>query len=71
MNQYKTEPEYILEQSEKMHLTEKQPGYLIRDYQEIKAELALLSQELNMSVDILGRIRDSVRVLELSVQELQ
>ncbi len=71
MNQSVGVPEYILEESEKTHLTEKQPGCLIRDYQAVQADLALLYQELNISVDILGRIRDSVRVLELSVSELQ
>ncbi len=35
---------------------------------QVGAELALLSKELTMSVDILRKIRDSVLVLELSVQ---
>ncbi len=36
---------------------------------QVEAELRLLSVELDLSVDILGKIRDSVRVLEQSVQE--
>ncbi len=71
MNQFSTTPEYSVVESVKIPLTEKHPGYLIRDYQAVQADLALLYQELNISVDILGRIRDSVRVLELSVQELE
>ncbi len=60
-----------MEPSERMHLMEKQPGCLIRDYTAVEADLALLYQELNISVDILGRIRDSLRELQLSVQELR
>ncbi len=36
---------------------------------QVQAELKLLSVELSMSIDILGKILDSVRVLELSVEE--
>ncbi len=36
---------------------------------EVEAELRLLSKELTMSVDILGKIRDSVHVLELSLED--
>ncbi len=43
----------------------------IRSLVEVEAELALLSKELTMSVDILGKIRDSVRVLEQSLGEQQ
>ncbi len=39
----------------------------ICNVQEVEAELALLSKELTMSVDILGKIRDSVYELELSL----
>ncbi len=35
---------------------------------QVAAELGLLSKELTISVDILRKIRDSVLVLELSVQ---
>ncbi len=36
---------------------------------QVVAELRLLSTELTMSVDILGKIRDSVHVLVLSLEE--
>ncbi len=38
-------------------------------YVEVEAELRLLYKELTMSVDILGKIRDSVLVLQLSLEE--
>ncbi len=69
MNQYKTTPEFSVVESERTHLMGKQQDYTIPDYQAVQADLALLFQELNISVDILGRIRDSVHVLELSLQE--
>ncbi len=40
-----------------------------RDYMAVVADLDLLFQELNMSVDILGKIRDSLRGLQLSLVE--
>ncbi len=65
-----TEPEYSVEQPlERTILSTAQLKGSIRNYQEVEADLALLLQELNISVDILGRIRDSVRVLQLSLQE--
>ncbi len=70
MNQYSTTPEYSVVQSEKMHHTVKaQLCASTVSYQEVEAELRLLYKELTMSVDILGRIRDSVLVLQLSLQE--
>ncbi len=69
MNQYKTEPEFILEESERIHPMESKPVSFDRNYTAVQADLALLYQELNISVDILGRIRDSVLVLQLSVRE--
>ncbi len=70
MNQYKTTPEYSVEESVKIPPMESKLDNLGRrlNYQEVVAELALLSQELTISVDILGKIRDSVRVLELSLE---
>jgi len=68
MNQYETTPEFILEQSEKILPTERVPVNLDRDYMAVVADLDLLYKELTISVDILGKIRDSVRVLELSLE---
>ncbi len=39
-----------------------------RNLVEVEAELRLLSVELSMSVDILGKIRDSVHVLQQSLE---
>jgi len=68
MNQYSTEPEYTLEESEKIHLMGNKLDSSGRNYMAVRADLDLLYQELNISVDILGKIRDSVRVLELSLE---
>ncbi len=71
MNRYSTEPEFTLEQSEKIALMESQPVYLSRtSWDQVVVELRLLSKELNMSVDILGKIRDSVQDLERSVEDI-
>ncbi len=72
MTQYSTEPEYSVE--EKLEKTS--PRLVLsktssRDYLAVVADLGLLYQELSISVDILGKIRDSVRGLELSLQEQQ
>ncbi len=71
MNQYSTEPEYTVKESERIHLTESQPVNTAQRYHmvEVVAELALLSKELDMASDILGKIRDSVHVLVLSLPE--
>jgi len=71
MSQYKTEPEYSVEESVKTHPMENKLGCSNRSYLAVQADLALLYQELNISVDILGKIRDSVHVLEQSLVELQ
>ncbi len=70
MSQPSTVPEFIVQESEKIHRMERvQLSADMTSYQEVEAELRLLYKELSMSVDILGRIRDSVLVLELSLQE--
>ncbi len=69
MNRYSTEPEFILEQSGKTRRMGKLQDYTTPDYLAVVAELALLSQELNISLEILGRIGDSNKVLSLSLQE--
>ncbi len=64
MNQPSTEPEYTVETSKRGPHQEILP---ITNLQEVEAELALLSREVGMSIDILERIRDSVDVLQRSV----
>ncbi len=67
MNPYSTVPEHILEELEKTALTENKPGYSIRDYNQVVADLAQLYQQLDMVTDILEKIRDSVAVLQQSL----
>ncbi len=72
MNPWSTVPEYSVEESEKIPLTEKLQDYTNQiSLVQVQAELSLLSKELSISVDILGRILDSVRVLEQSLEEQQ
>ncbi len=71
MNQYKTEPEFILEELGKTLHTENKLVSLGRNYTAVQADLDLLYQELNISVDILGKIRDSVLALVQSLGEQQ
>ncbi len=69
MNQYKTEPEFILEESEKIHPMVNKLDSLGRNYMAVQADLALLYQELSISTEVLEKIRDSVQVLALSLRE--
>jgi len=64
------EPEYSVEELGKTPHTEKLLACINpSSITEVEAELHLLYQELSISTDILGKIRDSVRVLALSVGE--
>ncbi len=66
------EPEYsVVESQEIHHMVSKQLSASTTSYQEVEAELRLLYKELTMSVDILGKIRDSVLVLGLSLEARQ
>ena len=65
------EPEYILEESEKMLPTEKPLDCTNLNYQQVKVDLVQLFQQLSMAIDILGKILDSVHVLEQSLGEQQ
>ncbi len=71
MIRYQTEPEYTVEESlEKMlPSTVQLEDTKSRCMVQVQAELRLLSKELTISVDILGRIRDSVQELEQSLEE--
>ncbi len=69
MNRHDTVPEYIVEELQETHPMVNGPPPTNIDYLEVRAELALLSQELTRLGDTLERIRDSVLVLVQSVQE--
>ncbi len=72
MTQYSTEPEYsVVEKQEGINQQWVPSKTSSPDYMAVVADLDLLYQELNISVDILGKIRDSLRVLELSLEAHQ
>ncbi len=72
MTQYSTEPEYSVEEkSERMHPSIAQSRDIkLRYMDQVVAELRLLSKELDISVDILGRIRDSEHALLQSLEDI-
>ncbi len=70
MNQSWTEPEFSVEESEKMRLTENRQDYSNRILvSQVAAELKQLSQELELVITISRKIRDSLLVLEQSLEE--
>ncbi len=70
MNQYSTEPEYsvVVQSGKIIPFTVPSKDTMLICMDQVAAELRLLSKELSMSVDILGKILDSVRVLEQSLE---
>ncbi len=64
------EPEYILETplEKTIHSFHLSKAMELSCMDQVQAELKLLSQELSMATDILGKIRDSVLVLEQSLE---
>ncbi len=73
MNQYSTEPEFTVETQlgKTLPITVPFETTTSKSWVQVQAELKLLSVELSMSVDILGKILDSVLVLEQSLGEQQ
>ncbi len=71
MNQSKMDWEYTLEESEKIHpmVNKLDCSNHSLNLEQVVVELRLLSMELTMSVDILGRIQNSVHVLVQSLEE--
>ncbi len=67
MNQYKVEPEFILAQSEKIHLTENQLECIVQNLISVEVDLVVLSRELFPLEGMLGRITGSIRELRLSL----
>ncbi len=62
-------PEYLLEKTSQLW---DHSGILVpKSLDQVQAELRLLSTELAISVDILGRIRESLAMLEQSLEEPQ
>ncbi len=70
MNLPLTDTDYM-EAWEGMHPTENRHRFSSTKYNQVEvvAELRLLSTELTISVDILGKIQNSVRVLSQSLEE--
>ncbi len=71
MNQSNMEPEFILAQSEKMHLTEKQLECIVQNLLTVEVDLVVLSKQALPLADMLGRITGSIRALRLSLLELE
>ncbi len=63
-----TEPEYIVEESEKTHLTERKLDSSDRNYLEVVADLAKLYQEVSTCIITLEGIRGSLAVLVESLE---
>ncbi len=71
MSQYKTEPEFILEQSEKMHLMQGQRSSSPRDISQVVVDLVELSKAASLLEDLAISIGNRLQELaqSLPVQE--
>ncbi len=70
MNRYSRVPEYSVEELVKIPPMVNKLVSSDRNFTEVVAELALLSVELDTLVGTSEKIRDSVLVLRLSLEEL-
>ncbi len=70
MNRYKTEPEYILEESGKMRPMAKQLDCLSQTLLAVEVDLVVLSKEVSKLVNFLDATIVQVRGLRLSESEL-
>ncbi len=71
MSQSSTEPEYILEESEKTLLTVRQLDNLILNLQDTEVDSQVLHKELTKLEGFSGRIADDIRALVLLLRDLQ
>ncbi len=71
LNLSSTEPEFTLEESERIPLMEKQLAYLSQTLLDLEVDSVVLYKELTKLEGMSGRITDSLRELRLSVQEQQ
>ncbi len=69
MNQYKMEPEFIVEESARMRLMEKLQDSTDRNYDSVVADLDSLLKEFLQLRDSFERITNSLQVLVQSVLE--
>ncbi len=69
MNLPSVEPEYIVQELEKIPLTGKQLACTVQILLDLEVDLVVLYKELTRLEGISGRIRDSVQGLRLSLQE--
>ncbi len=70
MNQYSTEPEYSVEKPlERISpISVRSEDTSSKSWDQVVAELRLLSKELSISQDILGRIRESLEQLSQGLE---
>ncbi len=71
MNQYSTEPEYSLAESEEIQRMAKHPSSSNIDYLALVADMQVLSAQLTNLVDTCGVIDASIKDLVSLLQELQ
>ncbi len=69
MNQYKTVPEFILEESVKTPLMAKQLGCIIRDFSAVEVDLQELCLQASKLESMLLSNIDSIQELVQSLQE--
>ena len=65
-----SQPEFILEESEKMSLSESHLASIIQGLLDLEVDSVVLSKEVCKLEDFSIRIGESCRVLRLSLQEL-
>ncbi len=65
------EPEYILEESEKIHPMENKLACINLNYSQVEVELVQLLGAVKLSIDLSEKIQDSLHVLVQSLQERQ
>ncbi len=69
MSRQAVEPEYILKESVKTHLTEKQLACLSQTLFDLEVDSAVLHKELCDLATMSGRIGDSIRKVRQQLQE--
>ncbi len=71
MSPSSTEPEFIVQESEKTHLTESLQDCTNQIYKvQVQAKLRQLYEALSLSIELLEKTRDSVRELEQLREDL-
>ncbi len=70
MNQLTNSPEFILEESEKTHLTAKQLDNFVQNLLDLGVDIKVLSTELSKLEGFSGRIGEDIRALGLCLADI-